>query len=206
MFHSYADERLSKTTMRFTSNEARAFTKFVPMEPAPPVTRTILRWKVSESSSTLLRRTVLALHPLHGLSDSFLRGNLWIVLQIPDRLRAIHRFGLRGERLRVLVGDEGIVAAGNLQDEVRVSFDVALPLRAASDVVDFTGVEVVHDVRKGGQGCLDVVDDALVALVDGVRFAVESVVDELRDEAAVGCVVLPGAVAVHVANAHSLRT
>src|SRR6266540_140343 len=127
MFHSYADERLSKTMMRFTSKVVRAFTKFVPMEPAPPVTSTVLPWKASERSSMLLRRAVSAPHPLHGLSDAFLRGNPGVVLQIPDRFRAVHRFGLRGEGLRVLVGDEGIVAARDLQDEVRVGLDVPLP-------------------------------------------------------------------------------
>src|SRR3989442_3253353 len=104
MFHSYADERLSKTTMRFTSNEARAFTKFMPMEPAPPVTRTILRWKVSESSSMLLPRSVLALHPLHGSSDAFLRGDVWVVLQISDLTRAVHGFGRRLDAILLLAG------------------------------------------------------------------------------------------------------
>src|SRR2546427_8122315 len=97
--------------IRFTSKVAREFTRFVPIEPAPPVTSTVLRWNVSERSSMLLPRTVLALHPLHGSSDTFLRGNSWFVLQIPDRLRAVHRFGLRGKELRVLVRNEGIVAA-----------------------------------------------------------------------------------------------
>src|SRR2546425_11212742 len=101
--------------MDFTSKEARAFTRFVPMEPAPPVTSTVLRWKVSERSSMLLRHIVLAFHPLHGSSDAFLGGNPWVVLQIPHRLRTVHRFGLRGKGLRILVGNEGIVAAGDLQ-------------------------------------------------------------------------------------------
>src|SRR3989442_6528323 len=178
MFHSYADERLSKTTMRFTSNEARAFTKFMPMELAPPVTRTILRWKVSESSSMLLPRSVLALHPLHGSSDAFLRGDVWVVLQISDRPRAVHRFGLRGEGLRLLVGDEGIVAAGNLQDEVRVGFDVSLPLRTAGNIVDLPGDEVVQDIREGPASVLDIVDDPLVALVDRIGLVVKRMEDE----------------------------
>src|SRR2546425_1841778 len=121
--------------IRFTSKAAREFTRFVPIEPAPPVTNTVLRWKVSERSSMLLRRTVLALHPLDGSWDAFLGGNLWIVLQIPDRLRAVHRFGLRGEGLRVLVGDKGVVAAHGFQDEVRVGLDVPLPFRATRNVV-----------------------------------------------------------------------
>src|SRR2546428_1743636 len=164
MFHSYADERLSKTTMRFTSKAAKALTRFVPMEPAPPVTKIVLRRKVSERSGMLLRQTIPALHPLDGSSDAFLRGNPWIVLQISDRLRAVHRFGLRSKGLSVLVGDEGIVPARNLQDEVRVGLDVSLPFRPARNIVDLTGDEVVHDVGESPAGVLNVVDDALVAL------------------------------------------
>src|SRR2546425_87051 len=148
--------------MDFTSKAARAFTRFVPMEPAPPVTSTVLRWKVSENSSMLLRHVVLAFHPLHGLLNAFLGGNLWVMLQIPDRLRAVHWFGRRGERFRVFVCDERIVPARDLQYKVRVGLDVSLPLRPARNVVDFAGNEVVHDVRKGPAAVIDVVDDALV--------------------------------------------
>src|SRR2546427_1411449 len=192
--------------MDFTSKEARAFTKFVPIEPAPPVTSTVLRWKVSERSSMLFRRAVLALHPLHGPSDPFLGGNPWIVLQIPNRLRAVHRFGLRGEGLRVLVGDEGIVVAHDLQDEVRIGLDVPLPFWPARNVVDLPRDEVVHDVRESPAGVLDIVDDPLVALVDDVGLIVESVIDELRDEAAIGGVMLTWAVAVHGTDPDRLCT
>src|SRR3989442_2665934 len=143
--------------IRFTSKVAREFTRFVPIEPAPPVTSTVLRWKASERSSMLLRRTVLALHPLDGLWDAFLGRNPWVVLQIPNRLRAVHWFGLRGEGLRVFVGDDRIVAACNLQDEIRVGFDASLPFRPARNVVDLTGDEVVHDVSESPTGVLDVV-------------------------------------------------
>src|SRR5256712_13226046 len=135
MFHSWAEERLSKTTMRFTSNVASAFTRFVPMEPAPPVTSTVLRRKVSERSLTSLRRTILALHPFHGSSDPFLRGDLRVVLKILDCLRAVHRFYLRVEGLRVLVGDAGIVAGCNLQDEVTADLHVSLPFMPATYLV-----------------------------------------------------------------------
>src|SRR3989454_7383323 len=154
MFHSWAEERLSKRPMRLAPNVPSAVTRFVPMEPAPPVTSTVLRRKVSERSLTSLRRTILALHPFHGSSDAFLRGDLRVVLKIPDCLRAVHRFYLRGEGLRVLVGDDGIVAACNLQDEVRVGLDVSLPFRPARDVVDFTRHEVVHDVCESASGGL----------------------------------------------------
>src|SRR2546428_10659597 len=157
MFHSWAEERLSKTTMRFTSNVASAFTRFVPMEPAPPVTSTVLRRKVSERSLTSLRRTILALHPFHGSSDAFLRGDLRVVLKIPDCLRAVHRFYLRGEGLRVLVGDDGIVAACNLKDEVGVGLDVSLPLEQARDVVKFTWREIIHIVTESRAEDYDVV-------------------------------------------------
>src|SRR5213594_966520 len=180
--------------IRFTSKVAREFTRFVPIEPAPPVTNTVLRRKVSERSSMLLRRTILALHPLDGSWDAFLGGNLWVMLQIPDRLRAVHRFGLRGEGLRVLVGDKGIVVAHNLQDEVRVGFDVPLPFWPARNVVDLARDEVVHDVRESPAGVLDVVDDALVPSVDYVGLVVQSVVDEFRNEAAIRRVVLAGPV------------
>src|SRR3989442_3402613 len=190
--------------MDFTSKEARAFTRFVPMEPAPPVTSTVLRWKVSERSSMLLRRPVLALHPLDGSWDAFLGGDSWVVLQIPDRLRAVHRFGLRGEGLRVLVGDEGIVVAHDLQDEIRVGLDVPLPFWPARNVVYLTRNEVVHDVSESPAGVLDVVDDALVALVNDVGLVVESVIDKLRNETAVGSVVLAGTVTIHGADAHGL--
>src|SRR2546428_9977392 len=183
--------------IRFTSKAASEFTRFVPIEPAPPVTSTVLWWKASEMSSMSLRRTVLALHPLDGSWDAFLGGNLWVMLQIPDRLRAVHRFGLRGEGLRVLVGDKGIVVAHNLQDEIRVGFDVPLPFWPARNVVDLARDEVVHDVREGSTGIIDVVDDALVTFVDHVGLVVQSVVDEFRDEAAVWRVVLAWAVAVH---------
>src|SRR2546428_1259142 len=154
--------------IRFTSKVAREFTRFVPIEPAPPVTSTVLRRKVSERSSMLLRRTVSALHPLDGSWDAFLGGNPWVVLQIPDRLRAVHRFGLRGEGLRVPVGDEGIVVAHDLQDEVRVGLDVPLPFWAARNVVDLTRDEVVHDVRESPAGVVYIVDDTLVVSVDDV--------------------------------------
>jgi len=84
------------------------------------------------------------------------------VLQITDRLGTIHGFRLCSKGLRVLVRDEGIVAADDLQDEVRVGFDVSLPFRPARNVVDLTGDEVVDDVREGATGVLDVIDDALV--------------------------------------------
>src|SRR3989454_1905760 len=190
--------------IRFTSNAASEFPRFVPIEPAPPVTSTVLWWKASEMSSMSLRRTVLALHPLDGSWDAFLGGDSWVVLQIPDRLRAVHRFGLRGEGLRVLVGDEGIVVAHDLQDEVRVGFDVSLPFWPARNVVYLTRNEVVHDVSESPGGVLDVVDDALVALVNDVGLVVESVIDKLRNETAVGSVVLAGTVTVHGADAHGL--
>src|SRR3989442_10244623 len=187
--------------IRFTSKVAREFTKFVPIEPAPPVTNTVLRRKVSERSSMLLRRTILALHPLDGSWDAFLGGNLWVMLQIPDRPRAVHRFGLRGEGLSVLVGDKGIVVALNLQDEIRVGLDVPLPFRATRDVVDLAGDEVVDDVREGSTGVLNVVDDSLVPPVDYVWLVVQSMVDEFRNEAAVRCVMLARAVTVHWTDA-----
>src|SRR2546422_9670136 len=190
--------------IRFMSKVAMEFTRFVPIEPAPPVTSTVLRWKASERSSMLLRHTVLALHPLDGSWDAFLGRNPWVVLQIPDRLRAVHRFGLRGEGLRVLVGDEGIVVAHDLQDEVRVGLDVPLPFWPASNVVDLTRDEVVHDVSESPAGVLDVVDDAFVALVNDVGLAEESVIDELRNETTVGCVALARAVTVHGADADGL--
>src|SRR5437879_13510213 len=112
--------------MLFGSKAARACTRFVPMDPAPPVTRTVLRWKVSEKSCMLLPRSVLALHPLHGPSNAFLRGNPWVVLQLPDRLGAVHRLGHGGEGLRLLEGDEGIVAASALRVELREAFHVTL--------------------------------------------------------------------------------
>src|SRR2546422_2192742 len=158
MFHSQADDRLSRTTIRFTSKDARAFTRFVPMDPAPPVTKTVFRWKVSERSSMLGCHPVLLLHPLDGPPDAFLRGDLWVVLEIPDRLRAIHGFRLRGEGLRVLVGDEGIIAADRPKDEVRVGFDVSLPFRSSGHVVDFARLEVVHDVGKGPTRVLNEID------------------------------------------------
>src|SRR3989442_4503832 len=168
MFHSQADDRLSRTTIRFTTKDARAFTRFVPMDPAPPVTSTVLRWKVAERSSMLLRRTILALHPVHSLLDAFLRGNPRIVFQITDRLGGVHRLCLRSEGLCVLVLYEGVVAAYGPQDEVRVGLDVALPFWPARNVVDLTRYEVVYDVGERAAGVFDVVDDSLVASVDGV--------------------------------------
>src|SRR5438309_8296215 len=100
----------------FTSKDARASTKFVPIEPAPPVTKIVLRRKASDKSSMSRHQTVQIFHPLHGPADALLRGDLRVVLQILDRLGAIHQFCLGRKGLCVLVGDEGIVAADNLED------------------------------------------------------------------------------------------
>src|SRR5438552_2439431 len=130
MFQSYADEKLSRMAIRFTSKDARAVTRFVPMEPAPPVIRMVLRRKVSDKSSKSGPQFVPVFHPLHGPVDAFLRGHRRVVLQILDCLGTIHRFCFRRERLCLFVGDEGIVAPYRLEDEVRVSLDVSLPFRA----------------------------------------------------------------------------
>src|SRR5206468_2946872 len=128
--------------MRFTSKDARALTRFVPIEPAPPVTRMVLRRKVSERSPMSLRHIVPASHPLHRPADTLFRSDLRVVLQITDRLGTIHRLRLRRKGLRVLVRDEGIVAAYRPKNQVRVGFDISLPFRTTADVVDLAGDEV----------------------------------------------------------------
>src|SRR5438132_13317016 len=72
------------------------------------------------------------------------------------------------------------------------------------DVVDFPGHEVVYYVCKSLTGVLDVVDDALVASVYYVGFLVQGMVDEFRDETAVGSVVLARPITVDGADAHGL--
>src|SRR5947208_12840610 len=116
MLNSKTVDRLSRMVFPLKSKHARALTKFVPMEPAPPVTRTVLRRKVSDTSPMSGHPGVQVFHPLHGASNALLRIDLWVVLQIFDRLGAIHRFCLGREGLRVFVGDEGIVAADDLED------------------------------------------------------------------------------------------
>src|SRR2546428_6866815 len=116
-FHSYEDERLSRTKIRFTSNFVKAWARLEPMAPAPPVTRMLLRRKASEGSSTSNRHPVLAPHPFHRPSNPLLRRDFRVVLQVPDRFGTVHRLRFRGERLSILVGDQGVVAAHGLQDE-----------------------------------------------------------------------------------------
>src|SRR2546428_604691 len=176
--------------IRFTSDALKACARLEPIAPAPPVTRTVLPRKASEGSPMSNCHPVFAPHPVHGPSDANLGRDLRVVLQIPDRFGTVNRLRLRSEGLCVLVNNQGVVAAHGFQDEVRVGLDVPLPFGAASNVVDLPGDEVVHDVREGLTGVLNVVDDALVSLVNYVRLVVQSVVDEFGDEATVRRVVL----------------
>src|SRR2546427_1014012 len=105
-FHAYDDDKSSNTMTRLASSVLQARVRFEPIAPAPPVTRTVLRRKVSEKSSISLSRPNLVLHPIHGALNPFLGRDLRVVFQIPNRLRAVHRFHPRRERLRVFVGDQ----------------------------------------------------------------------------------------------------
>src|SRR6266699_2138252 len=193
------------TRMRFASNAINALARLEPIAPAPPVRRMVLCRNVSERSSISIRNPVEPPHPLDRPPNAFLWGNLGVMLQVTNRLGAVHWLGLRGKRLRVFVSDEGIVATHALQDEIRIGLDVSLPFRPARHVVDLTRDEVVEDIREGSTRVLDIVDNPSMASVDYVGLAVEGVVYEFRDEASVGRVVLTRAVAVHGADADGLR-
>src|SRR5438094_4508151 len=95
--------------MRLTSKDERAFTRFVPMAPAPPVTKTVLRRKVSMGSSMSIGHVVFLPHPFYRPPDALFRSNLRIVLKVANRFGAVHGFILGSKRLRVFVGDQGIV-------------------------------------------------------------------------------------------------
>src|SRR5437016_63901 len=104
--------------MRLTSNTRKAFTRLEPIAPAPPVTRTVFFRNASKTSSISLPFPVQGPHPVHRPSNAFLGSHLWVMLQIPDRLRAVDGLGLGREGLSVLVGDDGVIPAHGLEDEV----------------------------------------------------------------------------------------
>ena len=80
------------------------------------------------------------------------------------------------------------------------------PFLFAADIVNFSRLEVVHDISKGAAGVFNVVKDALVTEVNGVRLVSQCFVDKGRNDTSVGAVVLVRAIGVDRANPYRLRT
>src|SRR2546425_11761381 len=96
----------------------RAATRFVPMAPAPPVTRTDLPARACDSPGTSLCNFIHLTHPIDGASNAFLRRNLRIMLEVACGFRAFDMLDSRGEGLGIFVGHQRVLAARGFQYEV----------------------------------------------------------------------------------------
>ena len=80
---------------------------------------------------------------------------------------------LRGEGLRLLIGDPGVVLTQVLQDNIGDMFYLTLLLLPAADVVHLAGDKIIRDIGQGATGILHVVKDTLVPHVNGVGFTTQ---------------------------------
>ena len=112
---------------------------------------------------------------------------------------------LGGEGLRLFIGNLGVILAQVFQDEVGDIFDIMLPFLFAADIIDLSRLEVINDIGEGAAGIFNIVEDALVPQVDGIRLISQCFIDEGGYDAAVGAVVLVRPVGIDRANPDCFR-
>jgi hypothetical protein len=66
----------------------------------------------------------------------------------------------------------------------------------STNIADLSGIEIVHNVCPRPAGIFDIIDDPFVAFEYCVGFFEQCVIDEFRDEATAGCIVLVRPIAV----------
>ena len=113
-------------------------------------------------------------------------------------------FDLGGKRLSFLVGNLGIVFAQAFQDEVGDIFYLVFPFLFAANIINLTRLKIINDIGKGAAGILNIIEDAPVTEIDGVRLIFEHFVDEGRDDAPIRAVVFMGSVGINRSDPYRL--
>src|SRR5438132_11201055 len=89
IFQAYAEDKSSRITIRSAPTPFRLAARLVPMAPAPPVTRTALPPRPSDTSEPSVGNPIYLPHPLYGSPYALGWGDLWIMLEVTNRFRAI---------------------------------------------------------------------------------------------------------------------
>ena len=65
--------------------------------------------------------------------------------------------------LCLFVDNLGVILPQTFQDKVRDIFNIMLPFLFATNVVDFSWLEIITNIGEGAAGIFNVVKDALVS-------------------------------------------
>ena len=127
------------------------------------------------------------------------------MVQVSPYFAEIHVFDPGGEGLCLLIGDLGVILAQIFQDKVGDVFDIMLPFFFGANVIDLSRLEILTYICKGAAGIFNIVKDALVSQVNGVRLISHGFLNEGRYDTPVRAVVLVGPVSINRSYSYRLR-
>jgi hypothetical protein len=94
------------------------------------------------------------------------------MLQVSSGFGKVHVLHFGGKRFCLLVSNFGIILAQILQYKVGDVFYLVFPFFFAADVINLSRFEIINYISKGAAGIFDIVEDAAVPQVDGIRLVI----------------------------------
>ena len=112
---------------------------------------------------------------------------------------------LGGEGLCLFIDNPGVILAQTLQDEVRDIFNIMLPFFFATNIIDLSRLEIIHDVGKGAAVIFNVVKNTLVSQINSVGLISECFIDEGRYYTTVGAIVFVRSIGINRSYPYCFR-